>query len=155
MRFRNILISLSIRCSVYSHGQLCCIDVSSTRNSDFQRNNSAACLSFSVKSLVQFALLAGRIENVKNREAWGCSGRKPEMKRIRLTISYLSDVRARNTTKRDRSNGQLRADIRIRVISTSVHRTDSAERREQSVIWFLCIVLESGSKIFRYAYPGK
>lgn len=91
-------------------------------------------LSFSVKSLVQFALLAGRIENVKNREAWGCSGRKPEMKRIRLTISYLSDVRARNTTKRDRSNGQLRADIRIRVISTSVHRTDSAERREQSVI---------------------
>lgn len=52
------------------------------------------------------------------------------MKRIRLTISYLSDVRARNTIERDRSNGQLRADIRIRVISTSVHRIDSAERRE-------------------------
>lgn len=120
---------ISIRCPVYSHGQLCCIDVSSTRNSDFQRNNSAACLSFSVKSLVQFALLAGRIENVKNRETWRCGG-KPEMKRIRLTISYLSDVRARNTIERDRSNGQLRADIRIRVISTSVHRTDSAERRE-------------------------
>lgn len=73
MRFQNILISLdiSIRCPVYSHGQLRCIDVSSTRNSDFQRNNSTARLSFSVKSLVQFALLARRIENVKNREAWG------------------------------------------------------------------------------------